>query len=192
MNVTKLGFVSHRIARIAMLGSMALAVAGPCAAQTDNFPHLGLLSIGGPQKYAAPFRTYAAKYHMVVIGGNWEGWQQGAGYSKETVISSIKSQSFVRTRVFQYVSLNTLYNSTYANLNQFPTYYKQVNARNWWLHPILTAGTPVADPRSSQMWLVDIGPNVPVDPTTGLEPYQWAAKFVDDLFRWGRSSRPSR
>ena len=191
MNMTKLGFVSHRFARIALLGSMALAIAGPCAAQTDNFPHLGLISTGGAQKYAAPFQTYAAKFHMVVIGGDWEGWQVGAGYSKEKVISSIKTQSFVRTHVFQYISLNTLYNSTYASLNQFPTYYKQVNARNWWLHASTTAGSPVADPRSSQRWLVDIGPNVPVDPTTGLGPYPWAAKYVEDLFRLGRYSGTS-
>ena len=42
---------------------------------------------------------------MVIIGGNYEGWQKGAGYSKETVIQGIKGQSNVNTRVFQYVEL---------------------------------------------------------------------------------------
>lgn len=193
MNVTKLGFVSRRIVRKALLGSIGLAVAGSCAAQTDNFPHIGLLSLGGAQKYAAPFQTYAAKFQMVVIGGDWEGWQTGAGYSKEKVISTIKTQSFVQTRVFQYVSLHALYSN--ASQNRFPTWYKQVTARNWWLHPSTTIGTPVADPSNSSQWLVDMGPNVPVDPTTALGPYQWAAKFVDDLFRLGKyagtSSSPS-
>jgi hypothetical protein len=126
-----------------------------------------------------------------VIGGTYEGWQKGAGYSKETVIANIKSQSFVSTRVFQYVDLNELYNSTYAGENGFPTWYTQVNARNWWLHPSTTTGTPVTDPESAQKWLVDMAPNVPVDPATGLGPYQWAAKYVDDLFRLGHYSGTS-
>jgi hypothetical protein len=204
MKITKLGFGADRNARIAFLGSIALAIAGSCAAQitnsaatttvtasSDNFPHLGLLSTGGAQKYASSFQTYGAKFHMVVIGGNFETWERGAGYSKEKVISSIKAQSFVNTRVFQYISLNELYNSTYASLNSLPTWYNQVNARKWWLYPTTTAGTPVVDPQSSQKWLVDMGPNVPVDPATALGPFQWGAKFVDDLFRLGRYSGTS-
>ena len=31
-----------------------------------------------------------------------------------------------------------------------------------------------------------MGPNVPVDPSTGLGPYEWAAKYVNDLFHLGR------
>ena len=202
MKITKLGFGPDRHARIAFLGSLALAIAGPSAAQiansvattsvnSDNFPRLGLLSTGGAQKYASSFQTYAAKFHMVVIGGDFETWEKGAGYSKERVISSIKVQSFVRTRVFQYIDLNEVYNSTYASLNPLPTWYKQVNARNWWLHPITTVGTPVVDPQSSQKWLVDMGPNVPVDPATALGPFEWGAKYVDDLFRLGRYSGTS-
>jgi hypothetical protein len=198
---TERGFGSGRIVPIAFLGSMALALAGPVAADvtseaaaatagattnTDNFPRLGLLSTGGPQKYAAAFQTYAAKFQMAVIGGPWEGWERGTGYSKEKVIASIKSQSLVSTRVFQYVDLNEVYNTTNAAKNGFPTWYNQIVARNWWLHPTTTLGTPVTDPQSSQQWLVNMGPNVPVDPATALGPYQWAAKYVDDLFRLGR------
>jgi hypothetical protein len=201
---TKRAFGWGRIVPITFLGSMALALAGPSLAEVtsaaatttantggDNFPRLGLLSTGGPQKYASAFQTYAAKFHMVVIGGTWEGWEKAAGYSKEKVISSIKSQSFVSTRVFQYVALNALYNSTYASDNGFPTWYNQVVARNWWLHPTTTVGTPVIDPQSSLEWLVDMGPNVPVDPATALGPYAWGAKFLDDLFRLGLHSGTS-
>jgi hypothetical protein len=205
MRVTKQGFGSGRIVPIAVLGSMALALAGPAAADVtsaaaatatastggDNFPRLGLLSTGGPQKYASAFQTYAAKFHMVVIGGGWEGWEKGAGYSKEKVISSIKGQSTVSTRVFQYVGINEIYNSTYASLNGFPTWYNQIQARNWWLHPTTTVGTPVVDPQSAQKWLVNMGPNVPVDPVTALGPYAWGAKYVDDLFRLGIHSGTS-
>ncbi len=185
MNTTKQRVGSRHIIRAVLVGSMAFAVAGAALA-TDKFPRLALVSTGGPQKYASSFQTFAARYNVVIIGGSWEGWQQGAGYSKQTVISNIKAQSYVNSHVFQYVQLNSLFNSTYASSNGFPTWYKQVSARNWWLYPVGTSGTPVADPQSSQRWLVNMGPNVPVDPTTGLGPYAWAAKYVDDLFHLGR------
>jgi hypothetical protein len=128
---------------------------------------------------------------MVVIGGSFEGWEQDAGYSKQTVIQGIKSQSDVNTRVFQYVELNSLYNASNASNQNFPRLYSQVNAMNWWLYPSTTTGTPVADPQSSQRWLVDVSPNVPVDPATGLGPYEWAAKYVDSLFHLGLYSGTS-
>ena len=158
---------------------------------SDNFPRLGLLSTGGPQTYASSFQTFAAKVHLVIIGGTWEGWEKGAGYSKEQVISGIKSHSDVNTRVFQYVELNSLFDTTYAGDNGLSTWYNQVAARNWWLHPSTTAGTPVADPESSQKWLVDMGPNVPVDPSTGLSPYAWAANYLNNCFHLGRYSGTS-
>jgi hypothetical protein len=188
---------SGQLAHIIGLGALALALASAAPAATsstttgDKFPRLGMISTAGPQKYASSFQTYAAKFNVVIIGGGYEGWQKGAGYSKETVISNIKSQSFASTRVFQYVALNELYNSTYAADNPLPTWYNQVNARNWWLHSVTTEGTPVTDPQSSQKWLVNMGPNVPVDPATGLGPYAWGAKYVDDLFRLGHYSGTS-
>jgi hypothetical protein len=185
MSTTKQRVGSGHLIRAVLLGSMAIALAGT-AAGSDKFPRLGIISTGGPQKYASSFQTFAAKQNVVIIGGSWEGWQRGAGYSKQTVISSIKSQSYVSTRVFQYIQLNSLFNATYAASNGFPTWYKQVSARGWWLYPVGTSGTPVADPQSSQRWLVNMGPNVPVDPATGLGPYAWAAKYVDDLFHLGR------
>jgi hypothetical protein len=203
MESNKQGSGSRHLIRIVFLSSAALSLTTPAvpslaatttaasatasiAASGDKFPRLGLLSTGGPQRYASSFQTYAAKFHVVIIGGGWEGWQTGVGYSKESVIASIKSQSFVSTRVFQYIDLNELYSSSYASSNPFPTWYKQVNTRNWWLHPTGTAGTPVTDPQSTQKWLVNMGPNVPVDPATGLGPYAWGAKYVNDLFHLGR------
>ena len=70
--------------------------------------------------------------------------------------------------MFQYVAINALYNSSHTSQNGFPTWYNQVATRNWWLHPSTTVGTPVADPQSSVAWLVDMGPNVPVDPRDGI------------------------
>jgi hypothetical protein len=195
MQSAKRGVGSGYLARCVLLGSTAIALAVAAASATaatgDKFPRLGMISTGGPQKYASSFQSYAAKFNVVIVGGGYEGWQKGAGYSKETVISNIKAQSFANTRVFQYVALNELYNSTYAADNPLQTWYKQVAARNWWLHPVTTEGTPVVDPQSSQKWLVNMGPNVPVDPATGLKPYAWGAKYVDDLFRLGRYSGTS-
>jgi hypothetical protein len=93
--------------------------------------------------------------------------------------------------VFQYVDLNEVYNSSNAAKNGFPSWYNQVTARNWWLHPTTTVGTPVTDPESSAEWLVNMGPNVPVDPSTALGPYEWAAKYVNELFHLGQVSGTS-
>jgi hypothetical protein len=141
--------------------------------------------------YASSFQTFAAKFHLVIIGGDFEGWEKDAGYSKQTVIASIKSQSAVKTRVFQYVDLNEIYNTSSATDNWFPTWYKKVAAMNWWVYPATTEGTPITDPQSSQKWLVDLGTNAPVDPTTGLGPYAWGAKYVNDLFHLGAYSGTS-
>ena len=155
MEITKRGFGVGHLVRITLLGSMAIALAGPSSG-ADKFPRLGIISTGGPQKYASSFQTFASKHNVVIIGGTWEGWQKSAGYSKQTVISNIKAQSHVSTHVFQYVALNSLYNSSNAGSNGFPTFYKQVVARKWWLYSTGTSGTPVADPQSSQRWLVNM------------------------------------
>jgi hypothetical protein len=141
--------------------------------------------------YASSFQTFAAKFHVVVIGGDFEGWEKDAGYSKQTVIASIKSQSAVKTRVFQYVDLNEIYNASSATDNWFPTWYNKVVAMKWWVYPTNTEGTPITDPQSSQKWLVDLGSNAPVDPATGLGPYAWGAKYVNDLFHLGAYSGTS-
>ena len=131
MEITKRGFGVQQLVRITLLGSMAIALAGPSVG-ADKFPRLGIISTGGPQKYASSFQTFAAKQNIVIIGGAWEGWQRGAGYSKQAVIGSIKAQSHVSTRVFQYVALNSL--ATSAGANGFPTFYNQVAAKKWWLY----------------------------------------------------------
>ena len=108
------------------------------------------------------------------------------------MISNIKAQSFANTRVFQYVALNELYNSTYAADNPLQTWYRQVAARNWWLHPVTTEGAPVVDPQSSQKWLVNMELNVSVIRRRDWKPSAWGAKYCpDDLFRLGRYSGTS-
>jgi hypothetical protein len=196
MSITKRAFGSNPFVRSISLGSVALSFAAAATAAStasvdtsDKFPRLGMISTAGPQRYASSFQTYAAKFNLVIVNGAYEGWEKGAGYSKEKVIQGIKAQSFANTRVFQYVAMNSLPST--ASLNGFTAWYKQVSTRNWWLHPSTTVGTPVLDPQSSQRWLVDMAPNVPVDPATGLGPYAWGAKYLEDLFRLGRYSGTS-
>src|SRR5690348_18501116 len=138
MEITKRGFGVGHLVRITLLGSLGVALALPSVG-ADKFPRLGIISTGGPQKYASSFQTFAAKQNVVIIGGAWEGWQRGTGYSKQTVIGNIKAQSHVSTRVFQYVALNSL--ATYASANSFPTYFTQVAAKTWCLYPTGTSGT---------------------------------------------------
>ena len=58
------------------LGSAALAAAtASVAANNDKYPRLAIISTAGPQKYASSFQTYAAKFHVVIINGAYEGWQ---------------------------------------------------------------------------------------------------------------------
>jgi hypothetical protein len=86
----------------------------------DAFPRLAYLATGGSQTYNSTYQANAAKVHLDIIGGSWEGWGSSLGYDKETVIENIKAQSTVHTRVFQYVDLNELF----FNLSSdgFPTY----------------------------------------------------------------------
>lgn len=216
MKISRQRFGGGRLARVLLLGSLPVALtgcggasgsasAGAAAAAAaprsmtstapiatgDDFPRLGLVSTEGPQKYASSFQTFAARFHMVIIGGSFELWEQNVGYSKESVIQGIKAQSNVSTRVFQYVEVNSLYNANSAANDGFPTLSRQVKAMKWWLYPYMATGAPVSDPQSSQRWLVNMGPDVPVDPATGLAPYEWAAKYVDDLFHLGRYSGTS-
>ena len=142
MRITKHEFGVGQFVRTILLGSAAIALAGTAATTTsaattttaatattsvaagsDKFPRLGMYSIAGPQTYGSTFQSYAAKFHVVIINGGYENWEKNRGYSKEKVISSIKGQSSVSTRVFQYVDLNEVANSSNTGLNQFPTWY---------------------------------------------------------------------
>jgi hypothetical protein len=69
MSTTKQRVGSGHLIRASLLGSMAIALAGT-AAGSDKFPRLGIISTGGPQKYASSFQTFAAKQNVVIIGGS--------------------------------------------------------------------------------------------------------------------------
>jgi len=157
------------------------------AVGADDFPRLGLISIGGPQAYASTFEPFAAKVHMVIIGGNWEGWQTGRSYDKETFISGVKSQSKVHTRIFQYVNLNEM---PFARSGSWcPTFWDEMNSMNWWLYNAGTSGTKTPDWQDpTNKGLMNITAAAPKDPATGLGSMESGAKYVNDYYHLGQSA----
>ena len=153
----------------------------------DTFPRLAYLAIGGSQTFNSTYQANAAKVHIDIIGGPWEGWGSSLGYDKETVISNIKAQSTVHTRVFQYVDLNELYFSQASN--GFPTYWNEVNNMNWWVYNAGTSGTKTIDAEdpSGAKGVVNMA-TYTVDPSTGLGPYAWGANYVNNLLHLGTYS----
>jgi hypothetical protein len=156
-------------------------------AGSDDFPRLGLISIGGPQAYASTFEPFAAKVHVAIIGGNWEGWQANKSYGKETFISGVKSQSKVHTRIFQYVNLNEM---PFARSGSWcPTFWDEMNSMNWWLYDTGTSGTKTPDWQDpTNKGLMNLTAAAPPDPATGLGSMASGAKYVNDYYHLGQSA----
>jgi hypothetical protein len=153
----------------------------------DDFPRLGLISIGGPQAYASTFEPFAAKVHVVIIGGNWEGWQTGKSYDKETFISGVKSVSKVHTRIFQYVNLNEM--PFDRSGSWCPTFWDEMNSMNWWLYDAGTSGTKTPDWQDpTNKGLMNLTAAAPKDPATGLGSMASGAKYVNDYYHLGQSA----
>jgi hypothetical protein len=180
--INSMRFQKTIAAFVATVGVSSSALGG----NTDNFPRLGTYLIGGPQVYDSAFQTYAAKFHINVINGGYDSWEQFTGYSKETVIRGIKSQSKINSRVFQFVQANqvTLIASQAAN----PELTNIVNSMNWWLYVSGTSGTIVPSPGNPGQSILNMTAASPLDPVTGLSPYGWWAKFVNDLYHLGLSA----
>ncbi len=102
---------------------------GGVASFNPPFPRVASYRIGGSQVYDSTFQTWAANQSLVILGGNWEGWAD-SGRNRETVVTSIKSQSTLGTKVLQY-GLADHVNT--AN-DPFPTFTKQITANNWYLY----------------------------------------------------------
>jgi hypothetical protein len=158
-----------------------MATAAPAA---HDFPRLGSYYIGGSQSYDAAFQTWAARFHVDILGGDWEGWEQGRGYTKEDVIKSIKAQSTIDSKVFQYVNLNEEPQTRAASW--MPTYFDEVQAENWWVYVKGTSGTKAASSYNNAWGVIDMTAAAPRDPQSGLGPYGWGARFVNDLWHLGK------
>ena len=165
-------------------GTVTLANGFTYTASGDTFPRLAYFATGTPQTYDSTYQADAAKVHLAVLGGSYEGWGSTLGYDKQAVISSIKAQTKVGTRVFQYVDLNEM---TFLQSNSgFSTYWTAVTNNNWWVYNSGTSGTKTPDAQDSTntKGLVNMA-TYTVDPTTGLGPYAWGANYVNNLFHLG-------
>jgi hypothetical protein len=175
--ISSMRFQKTIAAFVATVGISSSALGG----NTDNFPRLGTFMPGSPQTYDSSFQTYAAKMHIVVLGGGYEAWERNHGLSKQTVTSSIKAQSVVSTRVFQFWTLDTSTVSSGGAGN--PTYVNKVNSMNWWLRD--SGGNIVISLFASTDGEVNMTNGGPLDPATGLGPYAWGAKLANDMYHLG-------
>ena len=124
MVITKQGFGVGHFVRVVLLGSMAVALAGTAtttsaattttaatassspSAGSDKFPHLGMISTGGPQKYGSSFQTYAAKFNVVIMAAAGKAGNKVRAIAKRPSSRTSRPNPTVNTRVFQYVALN--------------------------------------------------------------------------------------
>lgn len=153
-----------------------------------TFPRLGMLYIGGDQTYPASTWPTLAKFNVVVIGGNWATWGDHRAWTREDVVSGIKSNSMIGTKVFQYTDFESL--DPRPNFINYPDFIDAVNANNWWLYKNGTSGPFVTSPNNANYQILNQTPWSPVDPSTGLTPLQTAAKYVYDLFVGGSAAHP--
>lgn len=161
-----------------------------------NFPRLGLIAIAYDQNYEpANWSTYA-KFNVVIIGGNWEIWPEGAGitWTREDVVKGIKAASTIGTKVFQYVDYNELNPSGAAASGTDPndpnSWYAAVNRNNWWLYVDGTSGATVPSTFSSAYTLINMTHSSPRDVATGLRPYEYAAAWSNGMYHSGNRLQP--
>ena len=156
------------------------------ALYNPNFPRLALYPIGSNQSYPTNVWSTYAKFNVVVIGGNWEGWADPNGvqraYTREDVVTGIKSASTIGTKVIQYVAFNETPPSTGAP--NFPTWTAACDTNTWWLYATGTTGARVVPTDNSNDYYTNMTHDAPVD-GSGLRPYQWAANYSYDMFITG-------
>jgi hypothetical protein len=169
-------------------------------AMVDDYPHLAsVLQSGSVQNtYDGTFQAWASRIHLVILGGNWEGWEQGAGRTKEQVITGIKTPSTIHSRVYQYVNLNespfpcgNAHGLSPCSASWFPTYQAKVDAMNWWTYLVGTSGSPANSTFNDAWGVIDMTSASTVDSATGLGPYGWGAMYANKYFHQGCSDDPT-
>ena len=153
-----------------------------------DYPRLGLIAIGFDQRYLPTVWPIFAKFNVVVIGGNWERWGDARAYTREDVVSGIKTASTVGTKVFQYIELGSAPTPTRPDLTTLTPWSDALQANNWWLYQNGTSG-PYAAANSTTLYVDESHFNIP-DPTTGLWPYAFGAKVAYETFFQGRPDHP--
>jgi hypothetical protein len=152
---------------------------GGVASFNPPYPRIASYRIGGSQKYDTSFQAWAAKQAVVIIGGDWEGWNN-SGRDREAVVKGIKSQSTIGTKVLQYNICDNVAATGYAQ----PTWQAQVDAANWYLYVKGTSGTRATNFYSSNFWQTNSTNYVPSD-GHGRKLEDAFAVFTDATYRTG-------
>ena len=153
-----------------------------------DFPRLGLIAIGNDQSYPPANWPTFGKFHVVIMGGNWEIWGDTRAYTREDVVRGIKSASSTGTKVFQYVGYNTIsltgrgYDPADPN-----SFYAAVNNNNWWLYENGTSGPIV---QAGAQGYINMTHFAPPDAATGLRPYEFAAAYSQRMYCSGDALHP--
>ncbi|HEY1954785.1 MAG TPA: hypothetical protein VGH28_04220 [Polyangiaceae bacterium] len=155
------------------------------AAFDPPYPRIASFRIGGSQTYGAAFQTWASKQAVVVIGGNWEGWNS-SGRNREAVVESIKSQSTLGTKVLQYGDCDAI-DSTQPT----STWRAQVDANNWYLYKQGTSGAKETNFYSANFWQTNSTTFVTPD-SNGHTIEDAFAIYVDATYRTGKTTNAAK
>ena len=163
-------------------------IAAGTGAESFNpaFPRLGIYTISGSQTYPEEMQEKLARFHVVFMGGNWEGWENNRGYTREHVVSEIKRLSQIGTKVFQYVIFEAVWDDDTNHQDAWNPTWKQIaENNNWFVYASGTSGTRIgSDFRPNDQWVINPTHYTTKDTsvTPSLWPFESAAKFAYDLF----------
>lgn len=171
----------------AVFDNVAITAGAGTEAFNPAFPRLGIYAISGSQTYPAAMQEKLARFHVVFIGGNWEGWENGRGYTREDVVTNIKAESQIGTKVFQYVIFEAVWDDhTTGHTTPWNPTWKQIAVNNnWFVYASGTSGTRIgSDFNPTHQWVINPTHYTTKDTsvTPSLWPFESAAKFSYDLF----------
>jgi hypothetical protein len=156
-----------------------------------NFPRLGLIANGGDQTYPPANWPTFAKFHVMIMGGNYEIWGDSRAYTREDVVQGIKAASSIGTKVFQYVDYMEIYPTGRGYVVSDPNnFFAAVNRNNWWLYVNGTSGATVPSTFASTLTLINMTHFSPPDSVTGLRPFEFAAAYSERMYHSGDALHP--
>jgi hypothetical protein len=158
------------------------------------FPRLGKIANSGDQTYPPANWPAFAKYHVIIIGGNYEVWgdvpPEVGAWTREDVVRGIKANSRIGTKVFQYVAYNEIYPTGRGyDVSDPNNFFAAVNRNNWWLYENGTSGTTVQDGAYGETY-INMTHFSPRDSITGLRPYEFAAAYSAGMYYSGNALHP--
>lgn len=158
----------------------------PPFTSTHPFPHFGVDAQDGNQLPTSSTLNQLAQYPYIVLGGNIDSFVTPPRLTRSQVVNGLKGQTLtgknaVLPIVVQYENLNEIN----ASSPWATEWLNIVNANNWWLYNSGSSGTKTPSQFNTSWQLVNMSHNVAKDSSTGLYPYQWAAKYLYNRYITG-------